>query len=297
MNAQLLTELVLGGIILGGLYALMAFAFSLVLATTHVLNVAHGTFMVLGAALSTLLVRHLHLQLGAGLGAVFATFLVAGWIFQAGVVRPLAGRPPTQVLVGSILATFGLAIGVEALLGFFWARAIEPQPIFALQLGLSSIRVGSVVVSGPRALVLLFSVVAVGLFHLFLTRTRLGLQARAVAQNPTGALVIGIEPSRVARTVLTLSVAAAALAGAFLVIAIPLTPYDGLRLTMVAFSVAAAAGIGNLPGCLWAGVGLGIAEVLTGYWAGPVWSPVTYLVVLFVALLARPTELLGRLPR
>lgn len=297
MTLQVLVELVVGGAVLGGLYALMAFAFSLVLATTHVLNVAHGTFMVLGAALSTLLVRHLHLPLAAGLGAVLGTFLGVGWIFEAALIRPLTGRPPAQVLVGSILATFGLAIATEALVGFYWARAIEPQPIFALELGISSVRIGSLVVSGPRALALVFSVVAIELFHLFLTRTRLGQQARAVAQNPIGALVIGIEPSRVARTVLTLSVAAAALAGALFVVAIPLNPYDGLRLTMVAFTVAAAGGIGNLPGALGAGVGLGIAEVLTGYWAGPVWSPVTYLLVLFAALLVRPAELLRRLPR
>lgn len=297
MALQVLIELVVGGIVLGGLYALMAFAFSLVLATTHVLNVAHGTFMVLGAALSTLLVRHLHLPLAVGLGAVFGTFLVIGWVFESALVRPIAGRPPAQVLVGSILATFGLATATEALVGFSWARAIEPQPIFALDLGLSSVRIGGLVISGPRALALAFSMVAIGVFHLFLTHTRLGQQARAVAQNPVGALVIGIEPSRVARTVLTLSVAAAALAGAFFVVAIPLNPYDGLRLTMVAFTVAAAGGIGNLPGALWAGVGLGIAEVLTGYWAGPVWSPVTYLLVLFTALLARPAELLRRIAR
>lgn len=297
MTLQVLVELVTGGIVLGGVYALMAFAFSLVLATTHVLNVAHGTFMVLGAALSTLLIRHLHLPLVVGLGGVLGAFLVIGWIFEAVVVRPLAGRPSSQVLVGSILATFGLAIGTEAPLGFLWARAIEPQPIFALQLGLSSIRIGGLVISGPRALALAFSVVAVGLFHLFLTHTRLGRQARAVAQNPVGALVIGIEPWCVSRTVITLGVVAAAAAGAFFVVAIPLNPYDGLRLTMVAFTVAAAGGIGNLPGALWAGIGLGIAEVLTGYWAGPVWSPVTYLLVLFTALLARPAELLRRLPR
>lgn len=297
MTFQVLVELAVGGIVLGGIYALMAFAFSLALATTHVLNVAHGTFMVLGAALSTFLVRHLHLPLTLGLGAVFVTFLVVGWAFEAVLTRPLAGRPPGEVLVGSILATFGLAIATEALLGFSWARAIEPQPVFALELGLASIRIGSLVVSGPRALALAFSMVAVGLFHLFLTRTRLGQQARAVAQNPVGALVIGVEPARVAQTVLTLSVAAAALSGAFFVVAIPLNPYEGLRLTMVAFTVAAAGGIGNLPGALGAGVGLGIAEVLTGYWAGPVWSPVTYLLVLFAALLARPSELLRRFPR
>lgn len=290
-------ELLTGGVVLGGLYALMAFGFSLALATTHVLNVAHGTLMVFGAALGTLLVRHVQLPFGIAACAVFATFLLVGWAFAAALLRRLVGGPPTQVLVGSILATFGAAMAGEALLGFYWARTIEPQPVFALDLGIPSFQVGDVVISGSRAVAFAFTAVAIGLLHLFLTRTRLGKEARAMSQNPVGAVVIGVEPRRVARVVIVLSVVAAALSGMVFVMAIPVTPYDGLRLTMVAFTIAVAGGVGNLPGALWAGAGLGVVEVVTAYWVGPVWSPVTYLLVMFAALLRRPAELLGRLRR
>ncbi|MDR5683785.1 MAG: branched-chain amino acid ABC transporter permease [Armatimonadota bacterium] len=297
MSWPLFFELLLGGVVLGGLYALMAFAFSLILATTHVLNVSHGVVMVLGAALGTLLVRHVGMPFALGLAVVVVVFLVVGGLFEAALVRPLTARSTTEILVGSIMATFGLALALESLLGVYWARAVEPQPIFALQLGVTSLRLGDVTVSGPRASVLAFSAAAVVLFHLFLTRTRIGKEARAVAQNRTGALVIGLDPRRVSRTILTLGIAATALAGTFYVVAVPLGPYDGLRLTMIAFTVSAAGGVGNLPGALWAGLALGVAEVFTGFWIGPVWSPLTYLLVLFAVLLLRPSGLLGGLLR
>lgn len=297
MTAALFVELFLAGVVVGGLYALMAFSFSLILATTHVLNVAHGVFMVLGAAASTLLVRHVGVPMAAGFVVVAAGFLALGALVDAALVRPLGDRPPGEILVGSILVTFGLALTAEALLGFYWARLIEPQPIFALAPRIASLRIGEIVVSGPRAVALLFTASAVAALHLLLVRTRIGKEARAVAQNAVGARIIGLEPRRVATAVLTVGIMLAALSGAVFILAIPLTPYEGLRLTMIAFTVSAAGGVGNLPGALAAGVALGVAEVFTGYWVGPVWSPMTSLLVLFAVLLLRPVALLGGVGR
>lgn len=293
MTWPLFFELLLGGIVLGGLYALMAFAFSVTLATTHILNVSHGVFMVLGAAASTLLVRHLGVHLIPALVVVAAAFFVVGALFQVALARPLSGRPPGEILVASILVTFGLALALEALLGFYWARHIEPQPIFALTLRVPSIPIGDVVVSGPRAMVLLFTAAAVGLFHLFLTRTRTGKELRAVSQNVTGALIVGVDPQRISLWIFAIGIMAAAVAGAFFVMAIPLPPFEGIRLTLIAFTVTAVGGVGNLPGALWAGIALGVAEVFTAFWIGSVWSPLMSLLVLFGVLLVRPAGILG----
>ena len=214
MTPALFLELLLGGLVLGGLYALMAFAFSLTLATTHVINVAHGGFMVLGAAAGTWLVRYAGVGILPALGLIAAGFWLIGALFQMGLLRPIAARPAGEILVSSILITFGLALAIEALLGFYWARHVNPQPIFALTLRVPPITLGGVVVSGPRAAALLFAGVAVGLFHLFLTRTRLGREARAVAQNRTGALVVGVNPQRVSLWIVSVGVMAAAVAGA-----------------------------------------------------------------------------------
>ena len=94
MTAQTAVDLLLGGISLGGIYALVAFALSLSLATTHVLNVAHGTFMVLGAALATLLFRFVPIPWPLALLVLLLGFAALGLAFEAAFVRPFAARTP-----------------------------------------------------------------------------------------------------------------------------------------------------------------------------------------------------------
>jgi branched-chain amino acid transport system permease protein len=286
-------ELLIGGIALGGQYALMAFSFSLVLATTHVLNVAHGVILVLGAASATLLVRQLGWPIPAAFAVVTAAFAAGGALLEASVVRPLARRTPSEILVGSILATFGLALAAESLLGYVWARTVEPQPVFALSPGLPPLSFAGIAISGSRALILAYSAAAAAAAHVFLTRTRFGRETRAVSQNVAGALVIGIDPRRVARGVFVATTAATGLGGAFYALAHPLGPYDGVRLTLIAFTVAGVGGVGNLPGALWAGLALGVAEVFTAFWIGAVWAPLASLALLFAALLTRADAVRG----
>lgn len=291
--AQTLLDLLLGGISLGGIYALVAFALSLSLATTHVLNVAHGTFMVMGAALATLLVR----VLGVGWPLALLLLLVAaaglGLAFEAALVRPFAARSPEQILVGSILVTFGFALAVEALLGYYWARLVDPHPSFSLTFPLARVTLGRVTLSGTRLLILAAAVVAIAAFHLFLARTALGRAVRAVSQNYAGAVLLGINPRRVSRTIYLAGLLATAAGGILLALAIPLEPYSGLRLTLVAMTVVVIGGVGNLPGALFGGGLLGLAEVATAYVLGAVWAPVVSILVFFTVLVLRPEGLRG----
>jgi branched-chain amino acid transport system permease protein len=294
VSAQTALDLVLGGVSLGGIYALVAFALSLSLATTHVLNVAHGTFMVLGAALATLLFRVAPVAWPLAVLALLGAFALLGLAFEAAFVRPFAAKSPDQILVGSILVTFGFALAVEALLGYYWARWVEPQPSFSLSFPLARVTVFGVALSGTRLLILLAAAVAIAAFHLFLRRTPLGRAVRAVAQNYTGALILGVNPRRVSVAIYLTGIVATAGAGVLLSLAIPLEPYSGLRLTLVAMTIVVIGGVGSLPGALLGGGLLGMAEVLTAYVLGAVWSPVVSLLVFFSVLVIRPEGLWGR---
>jgi branched-chain amino acid transport system permease protein len=294
VSGQTAIDLLLGGISLGGIYALVAFALSLSLATTHVLNVAHGTFMVLGAALATLLFRVAPVPWPLAVLALLGGFALLGLAFEAALVRPFAAKSPEQILVGSILVTFGFALAVEALLGYYWARWVEPQPSFSLTFPLARITVLGVALSGTRLLILLAASLAIAAFHLFLRRTPLGRAVRAVAQNYTGALILGVNPGRVSVAIYLTGIVATAGAGVLLAMAIPLEPYSGLRLTLVAMTIVVIGGVGSLPGALLGGGLLGMAEVLTAYAIGAVWSPVVSLLVFFSVLVIRPEGLWGR---
>ncbi len=293
MTPQTFLELVLGGISLGGIYALMALALSLALATTHIMNIAHGTFLVLGAALSTLLLNYLRISPVVGVPILLVIFGVVGWLFESAFVRPLLGGTPDRILVGSILITFGFALALEAGLGFYWAKFVDPQPLFSLPVTMPRIAVLGISLSGTRLVILAFVCVAVLLFQLFLKKTPIGKMARAVAQDYEGALIIGVNPRVVSVTIFTIGILATSLSGVFFILATPLGPYDGLRLTLIALTVVVIGGVGSLPGALLGGIILGIADVFAAFLVGAVWSPVTYVVVFFVVLLLRPQGLGG----
>jgi branched-chain amino acid transport system permease protein len=291
MTAQTALDLLLGGVSLGGIYALVAFALSLSLATTHVLNVAHGTFMVLGAALATLLFRMAPVPAPVIVLVLVLAFAAWGLLFEAAFVRPFAARSPEQILVGSILVTFGFALAVEALLGYYWARWVDPQPAFSLTFPLARLSVFGVAVSGTRLTILLAAGAAIVLFHLFLRHAPLGRAVRAVAQNYTAAVILGVNPRRVSRAIYVTGILATAGAGVLLALAIPLEPYSGVRLTLVAMTIVVIGGVGSLPGALLGGGLLGMAEVLTAYTFGSIWSPVVSLLVFFSVLVIRPEGL------
>jgi len=290
---QIFFELVLGGVSLGGIYALMALALSLALATTHVLNIAHGTFLVLGAALSTLLLQYLHVSLAVSVAVLLVVFGLVGWLFESVCVRPLLGGSPERILIGSILITFGLALALEASLGFYWAKLVDPQPMFSLPVTIPRLALLGISLSGTRLIILAFVCLAVFLFHVFLKKTSIGKMARAVSQDYEGALILGVNPRVVSVTIFTLGILATALSGLFFILATPLGPYDGLRLTLIALTVVVIGGVGNLPGALLGGIVLGVVEVFTAFFIGAVWSPVTYVLVFFLVLLLRPEGLVG----
>lgn len=287
-------ELVISGLSLGGIYALLAFALSLTISTTRILNIAHGVFFVWGGAFFIVFSQHLGLHPGLSILILTAFFFAFALLFQWAIVRPLLGRSVHLLLVGSILATFGLALSMESALGYAWVTYVDPYPVFTSSLAMFPVSLGGVSLSGSRLVILAFVLVMVTGFHLFLQKTFLGKGARAMAQNFDGFLVIGLNPYRLSRILFTLAIVATAISGAFYVLAVPLNPYEGLPLTLKAFTVVILAGVGNLPATLVAGAVLGLAEVITSQFLGTVWAPAVSLAILFLVLVFKPTGFFGK---
>jgi branched-chain amino acid transport system permease protein len=287
-------ELVISGLSLGGIYALVAFAMSLTISTTRILNVAHGVFFVWGGAFFVILSQRLGLHPAVAMAILVALFFALALLFQWSIVRPLLGRSVHLLLVGSILATFGLAQSMESALGYGWVTWVDPYPVFTSSLVMFPISLGGVSLSGSRLVILAFVLVMVTAFHLFLQKTFMGKGARAMAQNFDGFVVIGLNPYRLSMILFVLAIVATAISGAFYVLAVPLNPYEGLPLTLKAFTVVVLAGVGNLPATLVAGAVLGIAEVITSQFFGTVWAPAVSLTILFLVLVVRPTGLFGK---
>lgn len=287
-------ELIISGLSLGGIYALLAFAMSLTISTTRVLNVAHGVFFVWGGAFFVILSQRLDLHPALSLLILTALFFGFALLFEWGIVRSLLGRSVHLLLTGSIMATFGLGLSMESALGYSWVTFVDPYPVFSSSLAMFPVTLGGVSLSGSRLVILAFVLLMVTGFHLFLQKTFLGKGARAMAQNFDGFLVIGLNPYRLSRILFTLAIVATAISGAFYVLAVPLNPYEGLPLTLKAFTVVILAGVGNLPATLVAGTVLGLAEVITSQFLGSVWAPAVSLTILFLVLVFKPTGFFGK---
>ena len=251
-------------------------------------------FFVWGGAVFVIFSQRLNLHPALSLLMLTACFFVFALAFQWGIVRPLLGRSVHLLLVGSILATFGLALSMESVLGYGWVTYVDPYPVFTSSLVMFPVTLGAVSLSGSRLVILGFVVLMVAGFHLFLQKTFWGKGARAMAQNFDGCLVVGLNPYRLSLILFTLAIMATAISGAFYVLAVPLNPYEGLPLTLKAFTVVILAGVGNLPATLVAGVVLGLAEVLTSQFLGTIWAPAVSLAVLFLVLVFKPTGFFGR---
>lgn len=297
MSIQIAAELLLGAITLGGLYALMAFALSLALSTTHVLNISHGGFLVLGGAIGMLLIKYLNLPFFLALSIFIVLGASMGVAFELALVRPILGKPPDELLIGSILITFGFSLALEAFLAFYWAKLVSPHPSFSLSLPLPSIRLLGITFPGNRLAILAFASSMILMFHLILKYTRMGKAARAMSQDNEGAVIIGVNPYKIAFQIYTMGILTTVAAGAFYVLTTPLEPYSGFRLTLIALTIVVIGGVGNLPGALAGGLVLGIAEVFTAFFTTPAWSPMVYLLVLFLVLVVRPEGLMERRKR
>jgi len=287
-------ELIISGLSLGGIYALLAFAMSLTISTTRVLNVAHGVFFVWGGAFFVILSQRLNLHPALSLLILTALFFGFALLFEWGIVRSLLGRSVHLLLTGSIMATFGLGLSMESALGYSWVTFVDPYPVFSSSLAMFPVTLGGVSLAGSRLVILAFVLLMVTGFHLFLQKTFLGKGARAMAQNFDGFLVIGLNPHRLSMILFTLAIVATAISGAFYVLAVPLNPYEGLPLTLKAFTVVILAGVGNLPATLVAGTVLGLAEVVTSQFLGSVWAPAVSLTILFLVLVFKPTGFFGK---
>lgn len=290
----LAVQLVIAGLSLGGIYALLSFSFSLIISTTRILNVAHGVFFVWGAGVMAFFWLYLKLSPLFAFPILLLFSALLGFLFFWGVVRTLMRLGAHQLLGGSVLATFGLALAMESLLGAGWTKFVDPQPTFLLPVNLGPLTLWGATISGNRLMVLIFAGLIILGFHLFLKKTFFGRGARAMAQNMEGFFIIGLNPQRVAMLITVVAILATILSGILYILVVPIDAYAGLPLTLKAITIVVLAGVGSLPGTLAAGVLLGLAEVTASYFLGAIWSPVIGFAILFLVLLIRPTGLFGR---
>ncbi len=281
-----LIQAVAGGLLLGAVYALLSSGLTLIWGMMNFINFAHGELVMLGMYVALLAVVWLH----AGPPAFSALAAIVLFGLGVAIYFALIKHVMRGPMLAQILSTFGLALVLRY--AAFWI--FSPNFVTLPPTGLS----GSVVVGGiylpasQLAAGFVAAVLTVGL-HLLLTRTRVGTQMLAVAEDRAAAMLVGIRPDRMQAFAWGLSAAAAGIAGALLALAFPFSPAVGGTFALIAFVVVTLGGFGSVPGAMVAGLLVGVIESLSAFYLGPAYKDVI-VYALFVALLwLRPQGLLG----
>ncbi len=289
MPIDILIQIAIGGILIGGLYALFAFGLSLIYGVARILNFAHGTLLAMAGIASSVLYASLQLNPLILLAILLPVFFAFGCAFYAVLLGPLRERNHFQMTIGTVLTTVGALI----ILSDIAAALAGPRPR-NIPLRSDVIELGNIIIPVTQAYMLAaITALTIGL-HFFLQRSWFGRSVRAVTQDHVGAALCGVRSGTIHALTFGMGSALAALAGVLYAMSFPIDPYSGFSLTVKAFTIIVLGGIGNLIGALAAGLFLGLAEAYTAFFLGTEWAPAISIVLLLVILVAFPHGFFNR---
>lgn len=280
---ELFAQQVLNGLVTGSVYSLVALGLTLIYGTMHVPNFAHGHLYMLGAYLSYTLVTSAGLNYWAAMAVSVAVLAVIGAALERLVFRPLRHSPH----LNSMIAALGVMLFLEAVAQIVWGE--EFRHMDSPYAGVVSV-FGLLLTQHRLVLAGAAAALMVGLL-LFLTRTVAGSAIRATAQNPEGALLVGIDTNRVAMATFAISAALAAVAGSLIAPISLVYPAMGTMVTLKAFAIVVVGGMGSVPGALAGGYLLALAESLGGTYVSATYQDLVAFVVLALVFTFKPSGL------
>jgi len=248
------------GILLGILFALIAYGMALQWGVMNIINIAQGELVILGGYIAyTMYMMGIHPAFGVIVSPIIMFFI--GWLLYKLVIFRVVDRD----LFISILATFGISILTQQLMNFvFGADVVVAQSNF----GTTMFFEGLVTLPNAKIFSAVVSVIfAIGLV-IYMRKSKLGRAIRATAQNARAAKILGVDTEKVYAATFGINAALCGVAGSLISITFTLHPYVGLPYTVRSFMIVIVAGLGNLPGVALSGMGLGVFEEFADYILG-----------------------------
>jgi branched-chain amino acid transport system permease protein len=281
-----LFEVLVVGILLGGIYGLVSIGLNLIFGVIRIVNFAQGELIMLGMYGAFLAFSMLKLDPYVSLLIVVPAMFVIGAVIQRLVIQPLQAESAMQ-----IFATFGLLTILQNLVLVFTRG--EGYSV-STQYASFAIALGDVRVTGTR-LIILIAVTAIAiLLHLFLQRTLVGKSIRAVTQDRQAARLMGIDVERTFIITFGIGAALAGLAGVLLAPIYTLSPGIGGNFILAAFAVVVLGGLGSVAGAWAGGMIVGIVESFAGFYINPELKQAIWFLIFLAVLVVRPTGLFGQ---
>ena len=256
----LMVQASLDGILLGILFALIAYGMALQWGVMNIINIAQGELVIMGGYVAYFMYM---MGIHPGFGIIISPIIMyfVGWGLYKLVINKVVDRD----LFISILATFGISILTQQLMNFiFGSDVVVAQSNF----GTTMFFDGMVTLPNAKIFAAIVSIVfAIGLV-MYMRKSKLGRAIRATAQNARAAKILGVDTEKVYAATFGINAALCGVAGSLIAITFTLHPYVGLPYTVRSFMIVIVAGLGNLPGVALSGMGLGVFEEFADYILG-----------------------------
>lgn len=285
MTSGTAIELAVGGVLLGGIYALLASGLNLIFGVMRVVNFAHGEVMAIGALLTVTLVGGLALPYWTAVFVVPLLAALLGYVIQVVVIRRVVEGP----MIMTLLASYGISSVLVNAAILVWGGRFQGLPGV---LG-GSLDIGVLHVPLSRFVACVVALSVSGGVWWMLQATAFGRAVRSVSQAPELATISGISIDRVRNATFALGSGMAGLAGVLLAPTFASDPQMGSRFIVKAFAVIIVGGLGSYQGAIAGALLLGVVEVFAGYWMGAVIGSATLYLVMLATLLVRPRGLFG----
>jgi branched-chain amino acid transport system permease protein len=282
----MIAQVIVSGLLVGGIYGLVAIGLNLVFGVLRIINFAHGEYLMVSMYAAYWLWR-------LGIDPYLAVILVVpGMAVLGAASEHLLIRhtlmSPAHV---KIFVTMGLSIALQNLaLLLFSADYLNVRTTYQTD----ALRVAGLSISVPRLVAFVVVVLTAGGLNLFLHRTDFGKAIRATAQDSTTARLMGIDVERIYVATFAIAGGFIGLAGCLLVPIYYVFPTVGIDFVVVAFVVVTLGGLGSLPGAVLGGLLIGMVEQVSAYFVDTSLRQVAYFIVFIIALAVRPAGLLGR---
>ncbi|MGE0151612.1 MAG: branched-chain amino acid ABC transporter permease [Reyranellaceae bacterium] len=287
MDPELLIQAIINGVLLGGVYALMATGLSLIFGVMRVINFAHGEMMVLGMYVAFLCKSLLGADPFVAWPVAALVLFFLGVFIQRYVINRILDAPHEIQL----LLMLGLALVLQNTFLVLFGPAPKSVGSF---MSLWTVWLGPWFIDMPRLITFGLAVVVTGLLFVFLQYSRMGREIRAASDNPYGAKVIGLDSRFIYAVAFGIGAACVGISGTLVASFVNFDPSMGFVLGVTSFYVVIIGGMGNIPGAFLGGLVVAIGESLGAVLLSPSLKQLVSFSLFIVILLFRPAGLLGR---
>jgi branched-chain amino acid transport system permease protein len=288
-STNVLIQVLVVGILTGGVYALMAAGLTLIFGVMRVINIAHGALLVLAAYFSYWLFTNYNIDPFISVIITIPIFFLIGIIMQRVMISRVNNDAGLVVLL-----TFSLALTLEGIMGSLWkstgrsVRTAYTGEVLIANLGDLTLRIPVIRLAGFGAAVL-----ALILLYIYLQRSDMGRAIRATIQNKEVAQLMGVNVARIQAFSFGLGLATIAAGGALFSLIWTFNSGSGEEWISKTLSIIVLGGMGSLPGALIAALIMGAAESVAAVTMTSYISPIVFYLILFLTLILRPQGLLG----